>query len=106
MTPHPPQILDPDRISGVSELYFPHDCQFLRVVATTTMAAEATRIESTSSAALKQQGEYGYPNGHLGHLTKSQGEALEKFRKLVTEKGIYEPATADTPPSHDDITLL
>ncbi|GAW20755.1 hypothetical protein ANO14919_102660 [Xylariales sp. No.14919] len=47
--------------------------------------------------------EVGYPTGHLGHLTEHETQALEDFKALIEEKGIYKPGP---PPSHDDQTLL
>ncbi|PKS07326.1 hypothetical protein jhhlp_005928 [Lomentospora prolificans] len=48
-------------------------------------------------------GEHGYPHGHLGHLSDNETEALDTFKKLVEEEGIYTPGP---PPSHDDTVLL
>jgi hypothetical protein len=64
-----------------------------------------TRLQTTDSAILKT-GEFGYPSGHLGHLTQQQEEALEAFRKLCQENGLYKPATDIDQNSHDDTTLL
>lgn len=50
--------------------------------------------------------EYGYPNGHLGHLISEEEEAFKNFKLLCAEKGNYKPADGDTPASHDDATLL
>ncbi|KAL2106936.1 hypothetical protein VUR80DRAFT_5935 [Thermomyces stellatus] len=47
--------------------------------------------------------DYGYPQGHLGHLDETQAEKLEEFRKLVETEGLYKPGP---PPSHDDEALL
>merc|ERR1711988_784110 len=44
-----------------------------------------------------------YPNGHLGHLTQSEEEALNKFRAILEERGYWKPGP---PASHDDPTLL
>ena len=44
-----------------------------------------------------------YPNGHLGYLTKSEEEALTKFRAILEERGYWKPGP---PASHDDPTLL
>lgn len=50
--------------------------------------------------------EYGYPNGHLGHLTTEEEAAFKNFKLLCTDKGEYKPAEGETPASHDDATLL
>jgi hypothetical protein len=47
--------------------------------------------------------EHGYPEGHLGHLTTSEEQALQDFKAVIEEKGLYKPGP---PPSHDDLTLL
>lgn len=47
--------------------------------------------------------EVGYPTGHLGHLTEHETQALEDFKTLLEEKGLYRPGPT---PSHDDPTLL
>ncbi|KAK7743280.1 hypothetical protein SLS53_004365 [Cytospora paraplurivora] len=47
--------------------------------------------------------EYGYPAGHLGHLTEQEAETFEKFKAHLQEQGLYTPGP---PPSHDDPTLL
>jgi len=49
---------------------------------------------------------YQFPNGHLGHLTPEHKSSLDAFRALVTERGVYQPATSDRLPSHGDATLL
>lgn len=64
---------------------------------------------STSGPAHRVQSavvEYGYPNGHLGHLTPEEEEAFKNFKLLCAEKGVYKPADGETPASHDDATLL
>ncbi|TVY45365.1 SEC14 cytosolic factor [Lachnellula subtilissima] len=51
--------------------------------------------------------EYGYPQGHLGHLTAGEETAFQKFKTLCAEKGYYKPgAGKDDIPSHDDPLLL
>ncbi|KUJ06861.1 CRAL/TRIO domain-containing protein, partial [Mollisia scopiformis] len=50
--------------------------------------------------------EYGYPNGHLGHLTTEEEAAFKNFKLLCADKGEYRPAEGDKPASHDDATLL
>lgn len=47
-----------------------------------------------------------YPAGHAAHLTPNQQEQLRAFTALCRDQGYYTPATKDTPPSHDDETLL
>jgi hypothetical protein len=47
--------------------------------------------------------EYGYPNGHLGHLTDVETQALADFKAFLQEKELYRPGP---PPSHPDYTLL
>lgn len=66
---------------------------------------DATKIPSNASAALKA-GEFGYPSGHLGHLTEPQQSALVDFKKLCTASGLYKPASDGQPPSHSDAVLL
>jgi hypothetical protein len=67
--------------------------------------ATATRVKTTDSSVVPA-GEYGYPVGHLGHLSEAQETALEEFRKLCAESGVYKPATEASPASHDDVMLL
>ncbi|KAI9736392.1 MAG: hypothetical protein M1818_006125 [Claussenomyces sp. TS43310] len=51
--------------------------------------------------------EYGYPQGHLGHLTPHEEQTLREFKALVIEKGLYKPAAAtDEFGTHDDALLL
>lgn len=50
--------------------------------------------------------EYGYPQGHLGHLTEQEEAALKNFRVLCAQKGLLTEAAGDQPSSHDDATLL
>lgn len=50
--------------------------------------------------------EYGYPQGHLGHLTDEEEAAFQNFKVLCAEKGYYKPATEERQESHDDATLL
>ncbi|RYO82972.1 hypothetical protein DL766_007024 [Monosporascus sp. MC13-8B] len=45
----------------------------------------------------------GYPNGHLGHLTEKEEQALREFKESLEAKGLYERGP---PASHDDPTLL
>ncbi|KAF5872778.1 putative sec14 cytosolic factor protein [Botrytis fragariae] len=51
--------------------------------------------------------EYGFPQGHLGHLTTEEEAALNNFKVVCAEKGLYEPGNgSDEPASHEDATLL
>ncbi|TGO23634.1 hypothetical protein BPAE_0126g00180 [Botrytis paeoniae] len=51
--------------------------------------------------------EYGYPQGHLGHLTTEEEAALNNFKVVCAEKGLYKPGNgSDEPASHEDATLL
>ncbi|KAA8571284.1 hypothetical protein EYC84_000609 [Monilinia fructicola] len=51
--------------------------------------------------------EYGFPQGHLGHLSTEEEAALNNFKLLCTEKGLYKPGNgSDEPASHEDATLL
>ncbi|KAM0261516.1 hypothetical protein ACHAQJ_002199 [Trichoderma viride] len=63
-------------------------------------SAPAGRVLSSGST-ITQAGIF--PNGHLGHLSASQEEALERFKVVLAEKGLWR---AGPPPSHDDQTLL
>lgn len=50
---------------------------------------------------------YGYPQGHLGHLTTEEEEALKNFKLVCADKGLYAPGpTEEDPGTHDDATLL
>ncbi|KAK0757397.1 hypothetical protein N5P37_010120 [Trichoderma harzianum] len=64
-------------------------------------SAPAGRVLSSGSTASQQAGMF--PHGHLGHLTAQQEEALERFKALLQEKGLWRPGP---PASHDDQTLL
>ncbi|KAF7947987.1 hypothetical protein EAE96_009056 [Botrytis aclada] len=51
--------------------------------------------------------EYGFPQGHLGHLTTEEEAALNNFKVVCAEKGLYKPGNgSDEPASHEDATLL
>ncbi|PTB64874.1 CRAL/TRIO domain-containing protein [Trichoderma citrinoviride] len=63
-------------------------------------SAPAGRVQSSSSAS-QQAGTF--PNGHLGHLSAAQEEALERFKAALQDKKLWRPGP---PPSHDDQTLL
>lgn len=59
-------------------------------------AAPATKVQSATT-------EYGYPHGHLGHLTADEETAFAHFKTYLAERGLYQPGP---PPSHDDTVLL
>ncbi|EPS38316.1 hypothetical protein H072_8116 [Dactylellina haptotyla CBS 200.50] len=44
--------------------------------------------------------------GHYGHLTNDQQTAYVEFCRVLTEQGLYTPASEKAAPSHDDTTLL
>ena len=67
--------------------------------------AEATKVTSRGSGILKD-GEYGFPLGHLGHLTGSQQSALVEFKEICAVSGLYKPAIDGKPSSHDDALLM
>ena len=50
--------------------------------------------------------EYGFPQGHLGHLTGEEEEAFRNFKALCEEKGYYSPGEEGDYGTHDDATLL
>jgi hypothetical protein len=50
--------------------------------------------------------EYGYPQGHLGHLSSDEEAAFKNFKIVCEEKGYYKPGKEDEPGTHDDATLL
>ncbi|KAF7903216.1 uncharacterized protein EAF01_006265 [Botrytis porri] len=51
--------------------------------------------------------EYGFPQGHLGHLTTEEEAALNNFKVVCAEKGLYKPGNgSNEPASHEDATLL
>jgi hypothetical protein len=51
--------------------------------------------------------EYGFPQGHLGHLTTEEEAAFKNFKVLLAEKGYYTPGDGkDVEPSHDDALLM
>ena len=41
--------------------------------------------------------EYGYPQGHLGHLSPDEEAAFKNFKIVCEEKGVYKPGTDDEP---------
>lgn len=67
-------------------------------------------MSSTSGPAHRVQSavvEYGFPQGHLGHLTEVEHNALVEFKKLVIEKGLYKPQSdLHEFGTHDDAMLL
>ncbi|KAI1818391.1 CRAL/TRIO domain-containing protein [Poronia punctata] len=63
------------------------------------MASSSSLRRVPSSGAV----EIGYPAGHFGHLTEHETQALEDFKSLLQEEGLYKPGP---PPSHDDPTLI
>ncbi|MCJ1401820.1 hypothetical protein MMC11_005037 [Xylographa trunciseda] len=66
-----------------------------------------TRVKtSDSTREIISAGEFGYPIGHLGHLTETQAEALVEFKKLCQEKNLFKPASDINQSSHDDVTML
>lgn len=51
--------------------------------------------------------EYGFPSGHLGHLSDQEERKLRDFKKLVIQKGLYKPQTDEHEyGTHDDAMLL
>lgn len=72
--------------------------------ATRTLSRTLSLSRTSTSRSLPAKGalEYGYPHGHLGHLTASEEAALADFKVLLAQHSLYTPA----PPSHDDATLL
>jgi hypothetical protein len=51
--------------------------------------------------------EYGYPQGHIGHLSPDQEAAFKNFKLVLEENGLYKPGTGEEEPgTHDDATLL
>jgi hypothetical protein len=50
---------------------------------------------------------YGYPQGHLGHMTAEEERALAQFKTLLQEKGLWAPKSdSDEFGTHDEATLL
>jgi hypothetical protein len=63
-------------------------------------AGPAHRVQSAQEV-------YGFPQGHLGHLTLEEEAALENFKTFSMEKGLYKPQNeTDEYGTHDDATLL
>ncbi len=48
--------------------------------------------------------EYGFPQGHLGHLNDQEEAALKKFKAVVAEHG-FQLGNGENG-THDDATLL
>ncbi|MCJ1310745.1 hypothetical protein MMC25_004411 [Agyrium rufum] len=73
----------------------------------TTSMEYPSRVR-TSESGILATGEYGYPQGHLGHLNEQQEQALEQFKILCEKEKIYTPANLETGTraSHDDTTML
>ena len=69
-------------------------------MASPSTAGPAHRVQSAVEV-------YGFPWGHLGHLTPQEEETLNNFKALCQENGYYSPGNGDSePPSHDDATML
>lgn len=66
--------------------------------ATSGTSVPATRVKSSAST----ESQFGYPRGHLGHLSGHEAEALDKFKNVLEERGAWKRE----PASHDDQTLL
>ena len=62
-------------------------------------AGPAHRVQSA-------QVEYGYPQGHLGHLNHVEEINFNKFKAECEVKGLYTPGKDNEEGSHDDATLL
>ena len=92
-----------NNISTTSSLHFSS-------LFTSIFLISALAVMSTAGPAHRVQSavvEYGYPQGHLGHLTAEEETAFQKFKTLCAEKGYYRPgAGKDDLPSHDDPLLL
>jgi hypothetical protein len=68
--------------------------------ATTATAGPAHRVSSAVEV-------YGYPQGHIGHMTPDEEAALNDFKELCAKEGLYKPSD-DTNEygTHDDATML
>jgi len=57
---------------------------------------------------LKRVDSYQFPAAHLGHLSDSQQNALDRFKEICRDKGYYYPpgSKSHAYASHDDETLL
>jgi hypothetical protein len=50
---------------------------------------------------------YGYPRGHIGHMTLEEEAALNAFRELCSKEGLIKPSDyADEYGIHNDATML
>ncbi|KAG5983981.1 hypothetical protein E4U43_006223, partial [Claviceps pusilla] len=62
-------------------------------------AAPVTKVRSSASTTSQA----GYPLGHLGHLTAREEAALDTFKGLLEERGLYTRGLSGV---YDDQTLL
>ncbi|CAM1503275.1 Fc.00g080510.m01.CDS01 [Cosmosporella sp. VM-42] len=62
-------------------------------------AAPAARVKSSASTLT----DYGYPHGHLGHLSPYEEEQFHRFKTVLEERGLWKRGP---PASHDDPLLL
>lgn len=62
-------------------------------------APPISQVRSTASTATA----FNYPHGHLNSLSDQQNEALQKFKAVLEERGIWKRGP---PPSHSEQTLL
>lgn len=65
--------------------------------------AEAARVKTGEAV---KSGEFGFPTGHLGHLTEQQQLALVEFKEICASANVYTPKTEGKAASHDDATML
>ena len=49
---------------------------------------------------------FGFPEGHLGHLSDDQEAALQEFKQKTKELGIYDGPHGDQFGVYDDAMLL
>lgn len=76
----------------------------IKTVDSTSSEAKARAIDAKALEQLKSL------SGHPGKLTSSEAEALERFRTLVTDAGLYTPASTgdagvERRASHSEATL-
>ncbi|UNI16832.1 hypothetical protein JDV02_003230 [Purpureocillium takamizusanense] len=64
-----------------------------------TVGSPATRVKSAASTVSQLK----YPRGHLGYLSPHEEDALQQFKVVLEDRGVYKPGP---PASHDDPTLL
>ncbi|CAN8103217.1 unnamed protein product [Discula destructiva] len=62
-----------------------------------------SRASTARSGPVKGALEYGYPHGHLGHLTPDEETTFSAFKALLASKDLYQPGP---PPSPDDATIV